>query len=64
MGFQGTLAVLLGTYLHVDYWGHLHWSTNDLLVGLACGIPVLMLGMLYGLDGLHRLHRLAGQAGL
>lgn len=44
MGFQGTLAVLLGTYLHVDFWGHLHWSTRDLLIGLACGLPLLAQG--------------------
>lgn len=42
LGIPGSIAVLAGYYLHIDPYGHLHWSTPDALTGLACAVPVAL----------------------
>lgn len=42
VGLPGTAAILAGYYLHLDPYGHLHWSTPDALVGLAAAVPVAL----------------------
>lgn len=38
-GLAGTSAVVLGYLLHVDPFGHFHFSVLDEVVGLACFMP-------------------------
>ncbi len=44
VGLPGTAAILAGYYLHLDPYGHLHWSSPDALVGLAAAVPVALTG--------------------
>lgn len=43
-GFRGSIALLLAYFLHLDAFGNIHWDSHDLLVGLALGSPVILLG--------------------
>ncbi|DBA67334.1 TPA: hypothetical protein ACH3X2_001631 [Trebouxia sp. C0005] len=42
IGLPGTAAILAGYYLHLDPYGHLHWSSPDALVGLAAAVPIAL----------------------
>lgn len=42
VGLPGTAAILAGYYLHLDPYGHLHWSSADALIGLAGAVPVAL----------------------
>ncbi len=44
IGLPGTAAILAGYYLHLDPYGHLHWSSPDALVGLAAAVPIALGG--------------------
>ena len=44
LGIPGSLAVVAGYYLHIDPYGHLHWSLPDALTGLAWALPIALLG--------------------
>lgn len=44
VGIPGTAAVVAAYYLHLDPYGHFHWSSADALVGLACVAPLAALG--------------------
>lgn len=52
IGLPGTAAILAGYYLHLDPYGHLHWSSPDALVGLAAAVPIALGG-----ENPPRLHR-------
>lgn len=59
VGLPGTAAILAGYYLHLDPYGHLHWSSADALVGLAGAVPVALAGgyaMLKGVQVLNARH--------
>ena len=43
-GLTGSIAILGGLYLHTNPYGNLHWNSEDLLVGLACALPLILLG--------------------
>lgn len=44
LGIPGSIAVVAGYYLHIDPYGHLHWSLPDALTGLACALPIALTG--------------------
>ena len=58
-GVVGTAATVLGALLHVDAFGHLHWSARDCALGVALAAPVAALDLLILLPE----HR-DGEAGL
>ena len=43
-GLYGSAALLLAYFLHLDAFGNIHWDSHDLLLGLALGSPVMLLG--------------------
>ena len=48
-GLTGSLAILGGLWLHINPYGNLHWSSDDLLVGMTCILPLLLSGKSQGL---------------
>lgn len=44
VGTPGTAAVVAAYYWHLDPYGHFHWSSVDALAGLACAVPIAVLG--------------------
>ena len=43
-GLTGSLAIVGGYWLHISPYGNLHWNPDDLLVGMTCILPLLLLG--------------------
>ena len=43
-GLRGSAALLLASLLQLDAFGNIHWDSHDLMVGLALGSPVVLLG--------------------